>query len=360
MKITILWFVVYFLLIFFTFSVYTWFDNIQSIDLTQYSCDTIVNDKAYYYPGEGEYKVYWIEFENKSNIPLYFWQWKTQIYKWIDNLDINYNKIFSYDSYWTLLWSWIDLFVFNYKYFCDNNFSIPPNKKVRILTTSEEVWTVDCMYNNKIYRSEFSLWSWNIWLNILSDNVLPWSFVFNIPLIWINKVIQNQENVFSFRVWVLYDEDNNLNTKLDNKLFVYCYNMDILYCGDGIVSTEFGEECDWADPQDDGTCKLNCKKECIISSDDIDGDCILNKIDSCPDIPENINWVEDNDWCPEIEYDDTSWYVENINCNMCPCPVVDYGSSLWNGDFVMASLWSKNWEVFYIWSLPVLFDKFPK
>lgn len=35
---------------------------------------------------------------------------------------------------------------------------------------------------------------------------------------------------------------------------------------------------------------------------DTDGDGINDEDDSCPNIPENTNGVEDEDGCPEIEY----------------------------------------------------------
>ena len=341
-----------FIIIEFSFSEYTWFSSISNIDLNNYQCDEVIQDKWYYFGENGQYKVYWYEFENKSSNPIYFWQWKTQILN-NSSVDLNLNMIDILDWNWNIIWWGADLFVFNYPYLCENNFSIDPLKKVRILTTAEEVGEISCKINNRKYISKFSLWSW--WdLGIVSD-ALPSQFTFNIPTL----KISTKGNNFSFRLGILYDFDNNIATIWDNFLKVICYNMDIYYCWDWIVSQEFGEECDPNDPNDDWTCLLNCKKQCIVWENDIDWDCIENSSDQCPEIPENINWKEDFDWCPELPDIDQSSQIDVLNCNMCPCPYADIDSSLWQGDQVKAGLFSPDEKIFYIWSLPKIFDLYP-
>ena len=65
------------------------------------------------------------------------------------------------------------------------------------------------------------------------------------------------------------------------------------------------------------------EEKCI----DTDNDWICDDNDSCVNLPENYNWNEDKDWCPEIP--DISTPVENIsikvsNCNTCPCHFANY------------------------------------
>ena len=81
---------------------------------------------------------------------------------------------------------------------------------------------------------------------------------------------------------------------------------------------------------------------------DTDNDGIPDDKDACPTIPENYNWVEDLDGCPEI------WDVPNkpilkvINCNTCPCQYADYSSPFMYWLDVQAALINpfKTWEIY--------------
>jgi len=63
---------------------------------------------------------------------------------------------------------------------------------------------------------------------------------------------------------------------------------------------------------------------CETKCPDADGDKICDDQDACPNIPENSNWIEDKDGCPEIKDipDNPKFKVEN--CNTCPCQFADY------------------------------------
>ena len=341
----------------YSFAIVKWVKNIFDIDLKQYSCDEIISDRIYYLPWKWEYKVYWYDFENDSNKALYFWQWRTEIINWSDLVNINFSEITKKNLSGDVLWSWIDLFVFNYPYLCKNWFKISPWDKVRLLTTSEEVGTYQC--GNYVYDTKFTLWTWNYWLWVVSEWVLPSNFTFNIPTIGVKSIWGN--NLVSFRLGILYDEDNDLNTTWDNKLKISCYDTQILYCWDGIVSIEYWEECDPEDPNDDWTCKINCKKECVVSEDDIDWDCVPNDIDLAPQIPEDFDWYQDQDWIPDFDLNiPNNNIIENLNCNICPCPFAWLNSALWNQDKIKASLWWYKFNIPYIWSIERIFEGYPK
>ncbi len=77
----------------------------------------------------------------------------------------------------------------------------------------------------------------------------------------------------------------------------------------------------------------------IIPDDDRDGDGITDSKDACPDTPENMNGVEDEDGCPEfIDIPDTPAGVIAGQCNVCPCPYVDAAADLVQWDKVRAVL----------------------
>jgi len=57
---------------------------------------------------------------------------------------------------------------------------------------------------------------------------------------------------------------------------------------------------------------------------DTDGDGIPDDKDSCPNIPENINWIEDKDGCPEVGTPPEQNIFMVKNCNTCPCQFADY------------------------------------
>lgn len=85
---------------------------------------------------------------------------------------------------------------------------------------------------------------------------------------------------------------------------------------------------------------------------DSDRDMILDENDVCPTIPENYNWVEDKDWCPEIEFLNQVSSVQQWVCNQCPCQYADFGSQIWKGDKVRAVLCDKDWNTVYNYSSP--------
>lgn len=69
---------------------------------------------------------------------------------------------------------------------------------------------------------------------------------------------------------------------------------------------------------------------------DSDWDGIIDSLDACPDLPENYNWIEDFDWCPEI-------WVEN-NCSLLSYNYV-------NGNWSVYPSSPNGWRI--IWTDPI-------
>ncbi len=75
----------------------------------------------------------------------------------------------------------------------------------------------------------------------------------------------------------------------------------------------------------------DCLSKLDLDDLDTDWDGVSDLYDQCVNLPETYNWYLDNDWCPEIGYDDqcdknlqidNEFDVEILNCNSCPCQFV--------------------------------------
>jgi len=97
---------------------------------------------------------------------------------------------------------------------------------------------------------------------------------------------------------------------------------------------------------------------------DSDWDWIIDDLDACPLIPENYNWIEDFDGCPEI-WSSADCNLGNINyddvginpiipteCLSCPCAFSDFANDLILDDKVQATLWDLDMNVMYSESIP--------
>ena len=65
-------------------------------------------------------------------------------------------------------------------------------------------------------------------------------------------------------------------------------------------------------------------KSILVKDSDDDG--IPDSEDACPNVPENYNWVNDKDWCPEIWKVNDAPQLKIVWCNTCPCQFADYSS----------------------------------
>jgi len=81
---------------------------------------------------------------------------------------------------------------------------------------------------------------------------------------------------------------------------------------------------------DTGNCVWDA---CKIDPNDIDtdNDGVYDKEDHCIDIPENIDSIEDEDWCPEIPDINNDFFLNVENCATCPCHFADYASPFMYG-----------------------------
>ena len=125
---------------------------------------------------------------------------------------------------------------------------------------------------------------------------------------------------------------------------------------------------DWDDDEDCGCdeCSEKLKYKCVDDwsdgDDDEDCDC-----DECPEklkekcikpyVPETPKFIN-NPEEPENSDDNDDWYVENNNCNTCPCEYVDFSTDLTKWDTVRAKLWDKSLSVFYRYSNSTAVESF--
>ena len=129
-----------------------------------------------------------------------------------------------------------------------------------------------------------------------------------------------------------------------------CFSL----CGNGIVETHLGEECDEGSQNGQGKCSKTCTltnlcgngkidsgETCIscpqdVKTCDIDGDKIPDPIDECPNIPGPIN----NGGCPTppIQCQGENCALVLPNCNKCPCEYADFSNTLHQNDKVRAKL----------------------
>ena len=129
---------------------------------------------------------------------------------------------------------------------------VNPGEKVRHMTTAEEVsgasfsydWKLDVPYTafdgKKFYKPNFR-----------SDGTHPQA-----PTKFPSRDAE-------FRTITLYDNDDKLSTSSNNRAIVECQQHVIRWCGDGILDTKYGEQCDPKDPNKtgwgNGGCDASCK-----------------------------------------------------------------------------------------------------
>jgi hypothetical protein len=116
-----------------------------------------------------------------------------------------------------------------------------------------------------------------------------------------------------------------------------------------VVQTEDNCKCDECPEKlkdiciDDGTYEEDCKcDECPKKLKDL---CLKPDDPEEPENPYNPN---------KPDVDEDSWYVENDNCNSCPCEYVDFSTDLNKKDRVRAKLWDKGRSAFYRYSNTVV------
>lgn len=115
------------------------------------------------------------------------------------------------------------------------------------------------------------------------------------------------------------------------------------------------DNCSFMPNQDQSDVNINwvwdiCENSLLIA-EDTDRDWISDDSDACDEIPENYNWIQDQDWCPEVsQLQQWPSFVQSVNCNQCPCHYGDFWSQLWPWDEVRAVLYDKSWQKIYKYS----------
>jgi cysteine-rich repeat protein len=78
--------------------------------------------------------------------------------------------------------------------------------------------------------------------------------------------VKSHDNlILKYTVTYSYDKDGK-----DKRTFTACVHYAISWCGDGIIDTDWGEECDDGNSVDDDQCSCNCNKVNVkLSNDEI-------------------------------------------------------------------------------------------
>lgn len=147
-----------------------------------------------------------------------------------------------------------------------------------------------------------------------------------------------------------------------------CFSL----CWNGQIEFSLWEECDDG-PENwkNWVCSSECKnlqlcwngkvdqwETCSTCPQDVptcdrDGDGIPDVYDRCPDVPEDKNGIEDEDWCPEIPapcLDNEKCPLVNPVCNSCPCQFADFSNTLHKNDSIRAKLFDQKRRVHYNYS----------
>ncbi len=313
--------------------------SLNNVDLVSAKCDFVVRDKGYYDSIHNQYKFLWFKWKNKSSKKVYFWGVKEKILDWQDLVELNLSVVKKEENWKGKIFT--GLLIPNYSILCKQWFAIEPWQEIRLLSTAEENKKVVC--GNINYFSKFTK-NW-----FLKEWVFVDGSYYMIPII---RIIGHWQDVnsskFNFKFALLFDYDNNLSTKSDNFVLVWCYNLTIWRCGDWKVDSQFWEECDPNDYNDSKYCYSNCKYTLQSNLGDKDRDWISDDEDVDPNVPEDFDWIQDGDGIP----DDVcfwqscfpKWSVKTL-CNTCPCPMADYKWDLWYWDKIRATLWDKEWKI---------------
>lgn len=190
-------------------------------------------------------------------------------------------------------------------------------------------WIKNILWLLKYENTDCSINSDNIDSNILKteyDLASKWVKLDNCPF----SPNDTQLDFNANWIWDACESDSNLNWACN-------YNL----------KCDASESCSCSDCYYESKCKKSWDS-------DTDWDWITNDVDACPDIPENINWIQDEDGCPEIlSINSNIWsYVQTENCNQCPCQCSDFKSQIWKWDQIRAILLDSQWNLIYNYSQP--------
>ena len=182
-------------------------------------------------------------------------------------------------------------------------------KVVPVMLTQLVVWENICS-NLSLARKKLHCDMDHDWIPDMCDSDIDWDWVSN--LLGLIKY-ENKD--------CTYNSDNINLEKLQEEI-------DLAKKWWNIDNCPFKSNPDQIDLNNDGigdSCNINLPK-------DTDYDWIPDDEDACPTVPENYNWIQDKDGCPEINDNlPLAPVLKVTNCNTCPCQFADYSNpfTLW-------------------------------
>ncbi len=215
--------------------------SLGSSTVQQMSCDETNYSTVYV----NNYGILLDYFYNSSNVPLYLWRYK--IFNYGNHIVYNSSNYPGKDS---------GVLIFNRNKLASHNWKINPYQTVRHLTTAEEVgspayfnfnWSFYSPYTSTVSNSygNFSFYK----PNYRNPGSHPTT-----PALGSNYDAET-------RMLTFFDSDNNEGTTSDNKGVVECQRYQIRWCGDGILATAYGEQCDngLANGTQGNSCSATCQ-----------------------------------------------------------------------------------------------------
>lgn len=287
--------------------------NISNSDMLG-ECDQVSTGEVFL----DSYDTLWYNFKNKWDKTVYIHRFKTAMDPG-GMLELNYGNVEKYENsdQNNLENDWSDLIVLNRPYLSPRDYAVHPGEKVRVLTSPEEhgngVYTgVDG--NRAFYKTSFNkAWQFDN-AKWVQDGWKPTDKEFNKANIYVSDYPDQKTTGdgydAQFRVGIIYDNDNNIETNSDNSFRLSCINLQVRW-------------------------------------NDQDNDDIPDSRDACPKVPENYNDVEDQDGCPELpSQTDQKTQIAVGECNTCPCQIAVF-DGLWKWDKVRSVLYGKDGEYRY-------------
>lgn len=192
-------------------------------------------------------------------------------------------------------------------------------KVIHLSLTEKIIWKNPCL-NLSLARKKFHCDMDKDWIPDICDSDIDWDGIPN--LLWIIKY-ENKNCTYN---------SNNLNLARLRTEFKLSKN------GQNIDNCPFTKNPDQIDVNKDGIGDV-CENKNFIKKD-TDGDGIPDNEDACPYVPENYNWIDDKDGCPELDIpkDIDQPQLKVVWCNTCPCQFADYSSPFVPGLSIQAYL----------------------
>lgn len=207
----------------------------------QMSCDETNYSTVYV----NNYGILLDYFYNSSSVPAYLWRYK--IFTYGNHIVYNSSTYPNKDT---------GALIFNRNKLAAINWKVNPGQTVRHLTTAEEVGSPATFAFNWSFYSPYT--------SNVSNSFGNYTFYkpnYRNPGTHPTTPSVGSAYDAETRMLTFFDGDNNQNTTSDNRGIVECQRYQVRWCGDGILATAYGEQCDngLANGTPGNSCSATCQ-----------------------------------------------------------------------------------------------------